>query len=317
MLDSVAVKTDLLLIGPLIPDTMRQLEAAYCVHRYDLASDKEALIAQLAPHLRAIATRGDYALPGSLIRRFPKVELIASSGAGYDGIDIDTARALGIAVTNSPGIVAECVADTAWAMIIMIVRRTLAQDRYVRERRWPEGPVPLTGRVWGESIGILGLGRIGKAIARRAEAFRMKIAYHGRRRQPDVAYPYYEDPVALARDVKILVCALPGRDETRGFVGRAMIDALGPEGYFVNISRGSCVDEPYLVDALVHRRLAGAGLDVFANEPHVPEALFALDNVVLQPHTGSGTLETRNAMGQMVVDNLAAFFAGKPLISPI
>ncbi len=317
MLDSAAVKPDLLMIGPLLPHTMAQLEAAYTIHRYDLAPDQEALIATLAPRLRAIATRGDYPFPGSLMRRFPRVELIASSGTGYDGIDIATARELGIAVTNSPGIVAECVADTAWAMILMIVRRTLFQDRYVRAGRWKDGPVPLTGRVWGESLGILGLGRIGKAIARRGEAFRMKIAYHGRRRQPDVAYPYYEDPVALARDVKILVCALPGRDETRGLVGRAIIDALGPDGYFVNVSRGSCVDEPYLVDALVHRRLAGAGLDVFANEPHVPEALFALDNVVLQPHTGSGTVETRNAMGQMVVDNLAAFFAGKPLISPV
>ncbi|HVF62484.1 MAG TPA: 2-hydroxyacid dehydrogenase [Casimicrobiaceae bacterium] len=306
----------MLLIGPLLPSTIAQLEAAYTLHRYDLATDREALVESLAPRLRAIATRGDYSLPGELIRRFPRLELIASSGTGYDGIDVDTARALNVAVTNSPGVVAECVADMALGLIIMVVRRMLFQDGYVRAGRWVEGPVPLTGRVWGERIGILGLGRIGKAIARRAEAFRMPVAYHGRRRQ-DVPYRYFDDPVALAHEVRVLVCALPGREGTRGFVGRAILDALGPDGYFVNVSRGSCVDESYLVDALGNRRLAGAGLDVFATEPDVPEALLTLDNVVLQPHSGSGTHATREAMGQMVVDNLAAFYAGKPLISPV
>jgi len=312
-----APKPELLLIGPLVPHAMAQLEAAYALHRYDLAADKEALIAELAPRLTAIATRGDYPLPGELMRRFPHLKLIASSGTGYDGIDIDAARALGIAVTNTPGPASECVADTAWALILATVRRTVFQDRYARAGLWPRAPVPLTDKVWGERLGILGLGRIGRAIARRGEAFRMDIAYHGRTRQPDVAYRYYADPVALARDVRILVVAMPGRDETRGFVDRKVIDALGAKGYLVNVSRGTVVDEPYLVDALVHGRLAGAGLDVFANEPHIPAALFALDNVVLQPHTGSGSTATRNAMGQMAVDNLAAFFAGRPLLSPI
>jgi lactate dehydrogenase-like 2-hydroxyacid dehydrogenase len=245
------------------------------------------------------------------------VRLIASSGAGYDGIDIDTARALGMAVTHTPGPVSESVADTAFALILATVRRTVVNDRHVRSGAWLKGPVPLTDGVNGERLGIVGLGRIGKAIARRAEAFRMTIAYHGRRPQTGVAYRYYDSAVELARDVRILVIAIPGRDENRGIIDRRVIDALGTKGYFINISRGTTVDEPYLVDALVNRRLAGAGLDVFANEPHVPEALFALDNVVLQPHTGSGTTPTRNAMGQMLVDNLAAFFAGRPLISPI
>lgn len=316
-LDAPIVKPDLLLIGPLLPPTMAALDAAYTLHRLDLASDQEALVAALAPRLRAIATRGDYPLPGALMRRLPLLKLIASSGAGYDAIDILAARTLGIAVTNTPGAVSECVADTAWALILSTVRRTVFQDRYVRAGNWPKAPVPLTERVWGARLGIIGLGRIGKAIARRGEAFRMEIAYHGRHRQADVGYRYYDSAVELARDSKILVVAIPGRDETRGFVDRAVIDALGPDGFFINVSRGTTVDEPYLVDALVHGRLAGAGLDVFANEPHVPEALLALDNVVLQPHTGSGTHATRHAMGQMVVDNLAAFFAGKPLISPV
>ncbi|MEO8754860.1 MAG: 2-hydroxyacid dehydrogenase [Casimicrobiaceae bacterium] len=311
------VKPDLLLIGPLIPDTMTQLDVAYTLHRYDLAPDKEALIAELAPRLTAIATRGDYPFPGALMRRFPRVRLIASSGAGYDALDIEAARALGIAVTNTPGAVSECVADMAWFLILATVRRLVGNDRYVRNGGWLKAPVPLTDKVQGERLGIIGLGRIGRAIARRGEAFNMDIAYHGRRRQAGVSYRYYDNPVDLARGVKILVCAIPGRQETRGLISREVIDALGPRGYFVNISRGTTVDEPYLVDALVNGRLAGAGLDVFANEPHVPAALLALDNVVLQPHAGSGTLPTRNAMGQIVVDNLAAYFAGRPLLTPV
>ena len=296
---------------------MAQLDAAYTLHRYDLAPDKEVLISDLAPRLKAIGTRGDYPLGGALMRRFPHVKLIASSGAGFDAIDIEAARTLGIAVTNTPGAVSECVADTAWALILTTVRRTLPQDRHVRAGRWPQAPMPLTDRAWGQRMGIIGLGGIGKAIARRGDAFRMDIAYHGRRRQPDMPYRYYDDPVEMARDVKILVVAIPGRKETAGFVNRQIIDALGHDGYLINISRGTAIDEPYLVDALVNKRLAGAGLDVFANEPHVPEALFALDHVVLQPHTGSGTHATRDAMGQMVVDNLAAYFAGRALISPV
>ena len=311
------MKPELLMIGPLLPHTMRQLEAAYTLHRYDLAQDKPALLASIEPRVRAIVTRGDYPLKRDVMQAMRHVELIASSGAGYDAIDVDAARELGIAVTHTPGAVNECVADTAWALILATVRRTVSSDRYLRAGGWLKAPVPLTDKVWGERLGILGLGGIGKAIARRGEAFRMDIAYHGRTRQRDVPYRYCDSPLELAKSVKILVCALPGREETRGLVDRHVIDALGPHGYFVNISRGSTVDEPYLVEALVEKRLAGAGLDVFADEPRVPEALFVLDNVVLQPHSASGTHDTRHAMGQIVVDNLAAFFAGRPLLTPI
>lgn len=310
-------RPEILLIGPLLPQTMAGLEASYRVHRYDLAPDRDALLDRLAPRVRAIATRGDYALPASVMRRLPHVELIASSGTGYDGIDVDAAKSLGIAVTNSPGPVAECVADMAIGLMIAVIRRVVVQDRYVRANGWLKAPMPLTERVWGKRLGILGYGRIGKAVARRAEGFRMTIAYHGRRRQPDVPYPWRATPVELARACDILVVATPGRAETRGLVSREVIDALGPSGVLINVSRGSVVDEPCLVDALVGGRLAGAGLDVFADEPRVPEALFALDNVVLQPHAGSGTLETRVAMGQMLLDNLAAFYAGKPLLSKV
>jgi len=301
----------------LIERTMQQLEASYVVHRYDLAPDRDALLAELAPRLTAIATRGDYPLPGALLRRLPNVKLIASSGTGYDGIDIAAARDLGIAVTNSPAAAAECVADAAFSLILSTVRKTVMFDRMVRAGRWMPDPPILTDKVWGERIGILGLGSIGTAIARRAEAFHMDIAYHARQRRNAVTYRYYDSAVELARGVKILVVAMPGGAATRGLVGKAVIDALGPAGYLVNISRGTIVDERYLVDALANGRLAGAGLDVFADEPHVPKALLSLDNVVLTPHAGSGTQATRDALGQFVVDNLAAFFAGRPLISPL
>lgn len=304
-------------MGPLIEATMAQLEAAYVVHRYDRADDKHALLREIAPRVTAIATRGDYKLPEAIMAALPNVRVIASSGTGYDGVDADAARRRGIAVTNSPAAAAECVADAAWGLLLATMRRIASLDRYVRAGKWLQGPAPFTDRVWGEKIGILGLGAIGRAVARRAEGFGMDIAYHGRNPQADVPYRYVADPVDLARDVKVLVIAVPGRAETRGLVGRAIIDALGPEGYLVNVTRGSVVDEPYLVDALTHGRLAGAGLDVFADEPRVPPALLALDNVVLTPHAGSGTQQTRDALGQFVVDNLAAFFAGRPLVSPV
>jgi len=308
---------DILLMGPLIEATQAQLEATYTVHRYDLAPDKTALLDAIAPRVTAIATRGDYTLTEAVMARLPRVRLIASSGTGYDGVDAEAARRRGIAVTNSPAAAAECVADAAWALLLATLRRTAALDRYVRAGKWLDGPAPFGERVWGSKIGILGLGSIGRAIARRAEGFAMDIAYHGRRRQEDVSYPYYDDLVALARAVKILVVAVPGRAETRALVSPAVIDALGPSGYLVNVSRGSVVDEPYLVDALRQGRLAGAGLDVFADEPRVPPALFGLDNVVLNPHAGSGTQATRDALAQYVVDNLAAFFSGRPLVSPV
>jgi lactate dehydrogenase-like 2-hydroxyacid dehydrogenase len=308
---------EILLMRSLIERTQQQLEATYVVHRYDTAPDRDALVREIAPRVTAIATRGDYPRPGTLRERLPKVKLIASSGTGYDGVDVASARRLGMAVTNSPSAAAECVADAAWSLLLATVRRTAMFDRMVRAGQWMPDPPILTDRAWGERIGILGLGAIGHAVARRAEGFAMDVAYHARHRRDGVPYRYYDDPVALARDVKILVVAVPGGAATRALVGRDVIDALGPSGYLVNVSRGSVVDEACLVDALVQGRLAGAGLDVFADEPRVPPALLALDNVVLTPHAASGTQATRDALGQFVVDNLAAFFAGRPLVSPI
>ena len=226
------------------------------------------------------------------------------------------ATSLGIKVTNTPDVLTEDVADLALALVLSTVRRVAAGDRFVRSGAWLKGPLPLTHSLQRKTLGIVGMGRIGQAIAKRAEAFGLRIEYQGPRAKP-LPYRHHADPVELARASDILVAACPGGDTTRGIVSARVIDALGPDGVFVNIARGSVVDEPALIDALVHGRLAGAGLDVFADEPRAPEALMALDNVVLQPHVGSATHATREAMGQLVIDNVAAWFARTPLPTPV
>lgn len=311
------MKPDLLLICPLFPATMVQLDAAYTVHRYYQAADQNAFIAGLAQRVTAAATAGHEGMSVALMNKFPHLKIISCFGVGVDGIDVPAARNLGIAVTNTPDVLTECVADNALALVLATMRRTVFNDKFVRAGHWLKGSAPLAEKVSGSRVGIIGLGRIGKAIAKRAEAFGMKVAYHSRNRQTGVSYDYYDKPMQLARDVKILVVACPGGKETERIVSREVIEALGKDGFLINVSRGSTVDEPALVDALLNGRLAGAGLDVFAAEPKVPEALFKLDNVVLQPHVSSGTHWTRAAMGQLVVDNLGAFFAGKPLLTPV
>lgn len=311
------MKSDLLLICPLFNETMTQLDGAYTVHRYYQAADKDAFVAGLADRVTAAATAGHEGMPVALMNRFPKLKIISCFGVGVDGIDVPAARKLGIAVTNTPEVLTECVADNALVLLLATMRRTVFNDKFVRAGNWLKGGAPLAEKVSGSRVGIIGLGRIGKAIAKRAEAFGMKVAYHSRNRQSGVAYDYYAKPVDLARDVKILVVACPGGKETERIVSREVIDALGNDGYLINVSRGSTVDEPAMIDALVNGRLAGAGLDVFVAEPKVPDALLKLDNVVLQPHVSSGTHWTRAAMGQLVVDNLAAFFAGKPLLTQV
>ena len=311
------MKPDLLLICPLFSATMAQLDAAYTVHRYYEAADKDAFIATISDRITAAATAGHEGMPVPLMNRFPKLKIISCFGVGVDGIDVPAARKLGIAVTNTPEVLTECVADNALALLLATMRRTVFNDKFVRAGHWLKGGAPLADKVSGSHVGIIGLGRIGKAIAKRAEAFGMKVGYHSRNRQAGVTYDYYARPVDMARDVKILIVACPGGKETERIVSREVIDAIGKDGYLINVSRGSTVDEPALIDALVNGRLAGAGLDVFAAEPSVPEALLKLDNVVLQPHVSSGTHWTRAAMGQLVVDNLAAFFAGKPLLTQV
>jgi hydroxypyruvate reductase len=310
------MKPDVLMMGPMYAPTAEALDAAFTLHRVWLAPDRDAFIASVAGRVTAAATSGRNGLDDATMAKLPKLKVISHFGVGVDTVDTDAARRRGITVTNTPDVLTEDVADLAFALLLATVRKVVAGDRYVRSGQWMKGPMALTDTIQGKSMGIIGMGRIGRAIARRAEAFNLSVAYQGPNRKADAAYAYFHDPVALARECDFLVAACPGGEATRGLVSREVIEALGPAGIFVNISRGSVADEPALVAALKDGRLGGAGLDVFAAEPRVPEDLLALDNVVLLPHVGSATHPTRRAMGQLVVDNLKAFFAGQKLLTP-
>jgi len=310
------MKPEVLLMGPMYAPTMQSLEEAFTVHHVSKAPDRDALLASVADRVTAAATTAFRGMDAATMAKLPKLKIVSHFGVGVDSVDVAAASARGVKVTNTPDVLTDDVADLAIGLLLATVRRICAGDRYVRAGKWAQGGFPLTDTIQGKTLGIVGMGRIGRAIARRAEAFNLKIAYQGPNRKADLAYPYFADPVALAKEVDFLVAACPGGEATRGLVSRAVIEALGPQGVFVNISRGSVADEPALIEALTDGRLGGAGLDVFATEPRIPEAFFTMENVVLQPHVGSATHPTRRAMGQLVVDNLAAFFAGKPLVTP-
>ncbi len=311
-------KPDLLVVGPYPPWDMAPLERDYAVHRLWEAADRDALLAAAGPSVRAVATKGDLGADAALIDRLPRLEIIACYGVGTDAIDLARARERGVKVTNTPDVLTRDVADMALALVLACLRRIPQGDRYVRDGRWrAAGGMDLVTSLTGKTVGILGLGRIGRAVAARAAAFETEIVYHSRTRVPDVAYAYHPDPVALAAAADILVVTVAGGPATRNLVGAEVLEALGPRGYLVNVGRGSSVDEPALVEALARGAIAGAGLDVFWNEPAVDERLLRFENVVVQPHHASGTVETRRAMGQLVRDNLAAHFAGRPLPTPV
>ena len=310
------MKRDVLLVAPLHAATQAELEADYTVHRVWQAADRDAALAAVASRIEICVTTGGAGASRSLIERLPALKLIACFGVGVDAIDLAAARERAIAVTNTPEVLTDDVADLALALILDAMRGISAGDRHVRAGRWAAGAFPLRTRMSGKRLGIVGMGRIGQAIARRAAAFDMQIAWHGPRGK-EVPYRYEPDLIALARAVDVLVAACPGGEATRGLISRPVLEALGASGFFVNIARGSVVDEAALVELLATGQLGGAGLDVFVNEPHVPAALLGLDNVVLQPHVASATHETRTAMGRLVLDNIAAFVAGRPLLTPV
>jgi hydroxypyruvate reductase len=296
------MKPEVLVVSPLYAPTLQRLEREFTAHRLWEAPDRAAMLAGLAPRCEAIAA--GHNVPAALMQVLPKLKVVAVFGVGYDGVDVAHARQHGIRITNTPGVLSEEVADFAVGLLIAVRRRLVAADRFVRAGSWLKGGFPLNDKVSGSKVGIVGLGRIGKAIARRLAAFDCAIHYHGRQPQPDQSHRYWADLVAMARAVDNLIAILPGGEGTRGVISRQVLEALGPKGVFVNVARGS-------------GKLGGAGLDVFVDEPRVPEALFALDNVVLQPHQASATVATRTAMGNLMVDNLAAHFAGKPLLTPV
>ncbi|WP_222184040.1 2-hydroxyacid dehydrogenase [Geminicoccus harenae] len=310
------MKPEILMLRGLLPRQTAQIEERYTAHRLDLADDREALLTEVAPRITAVVTSGELGCSAELMDRLPRLEMISCFGVGVDGIDLAYCKQRGIPVSNTPDVLTDDVADLAMGLAIATMRRIVAADRFVRAGSWQSGPLPLATRLAGKTAGIIGLGRIGKAIARRAEAHGLTVVWHGRHDQKDVSWPRHPDLVAMAREVDLLVVACPGGPATRGLVSKEVLAALRPSSFLVNISRGSVIDEPALVEALVEGRIAGAGLDVFADEPNVPAPLLDLPNVVLTPHIGSATEETRDAMAQLVVDNLDAHYAGRPLLTP-
>jgi len=273
----------------------------------------EHLLRELAPKVRALATFGHAPVNGALMDKLPKLEIIANFGVGVDAINLDDAKARKIIVTNTPDVLNECVADTALALVLNTLRKLPQSEAYTRAGNWVgKGPYPLATSLGGKTLGILGLGRIGEAIAKRAMACGMKIRYHNRNKK-NVSYPYDPDPVTLAKNCNVLMVVTPGGAETKNLVNAKVLDALGPKGYVCNIARGSVIDEPTLLRYLQENKIAGAGLDVFVDEPKIPPEFFKLDNAVLFPHVGSATVETRKAMGDLQIENLRLHFAGKPV----
>ena len=312
----IASRPTIFITVPLAPALMAQLDARFdCLHGWELQDELAA--GRPWPAVRAVVTTGGAGASRSLLQALPNVELIACVGVGFDAIDLEFARTHGIAVTTTPGVLDNCVADTALALLLAVSRRLVSADRFVRNGDWLRGGFPLAHSLAGKRCGIVGLGNIGRAIARRAEAFDMVLSYHGPRPKADVAYRYYPDLAAMAAEVDVLVLALPGGAASRHAINGKVLDALGAEGVLINIARGSVVDQAALVERLRDGRLGGAGLDVFEDEPRVPDVLLSLDNVVLTPHIASATIETRAAMAQLMLENLLAHFAGLPLLTPL
>jgi len=308
---------DVLAVAKLSPLLAPQLAAAYRVHDRLHESDAEAFGA-VAPRIRGIAASGESKVGAELIARLPALEIISVMGVGYDGIDVGAAKARGIQVTHTPNVLNDDVADLAIGLMLCAARQLPAADRYVRSGQWAAaGPMPLARKMSGARLGLVGMGRIGQAIARRASAFGMDIAYTARSARPGVPYRYLPTATALAAESDFLVVITPGGAGTRKLIDAEVLAALGSDGILVNVARGSVVDEAALIDALEQGVIAGAGLDVFENEPHVPARLLALPHVVLAPHIGSATGQTRQAMADLAAANLAAHFAGRPLLSPV
>ncbi len=299
-------KQEIVITAPMYPPTLAALDADFVTHRLWEAKDRAAFLAPLRDRVTAITTMGETGADAALMDALPKAKIIASNSVGVDAIDLAAAKARGIAVTNTPGVLTDCVADLGMALALAVARRVVEADRYVRSGQWPKGALGFGTKLGGKTMGIVGMGRIGQALAQRAAAFGMTIAYR-----------YYEDLAALAKASDFLVLIIPGGAATRNLIDARILAALGSKGYLINIARGSVVDEAALVKALQDGIIAGAGLDVFADEPRAPEALFTMDNVVMQPHQASATHETRTAMGQLMIDNMKAHFAGKKLLTPV
>lgn len=310
------MSADILMLNPMSPPIMEDLEANFTVHKLYEAADEDRMLAEVGDKIRGVTTNGHAGAPPHILDKLPNLEIVSSFGVGYDAIDTDDCKRRGIRVTNTPGVLDDAVAEVTMGLLLAMVREIVAADVYVRRGDWLKATYPLTGELTGKTVGILGLGRIGKEIANRAQAFKMQVVYHGRSEQKHVPYPYFADLTKMAEYADYLVVIVPGTG-TDKIVNREVMNALGPEGGLVSIGRGNTVDEVEMVAALKEGRLGMAALDVFVDEPNVPAELLEMSNVVLSPHNGSATHKTRWAMGDLVVRNLKAHFAGLPAITPV
>ena len=304
-----------LMTQPLLQSCVDGLEERFRVHRLYEQKDRTAFLQAHGENIRALA---GHAADAKLMDALPNLEIIANFGVGYDNIDTDAAKARNIRVTNTPDVLNDAMGEITIGLMISLARKIPQAERYLRAGKWAkEGVFGLQSELNGKTVGIVGLGSVGKEIATRCQAMKMRVVYHGRNRQRNVPYVYYDNLKEMARDVDWLVVIVPGGEGTKNLVDRDVLMALGPNGMLVNVARGSVVDEPVLIEMLQQNRIGGAALDVFADEPNVPEALIELDNVVLSPHQGSATHQTRYEMGALVVANLEAHFAGNPLLTPV
>src|SRR3569833_327418 len=298
---------ELLQTHKLLKSCEDELAAKYTDHKLHDAADKDALLAEIRDRVRGIAGGN---VQAELMDKLPRLEIIDNFGVGYDTIGTKAAKARNIRVTNTPTVRIDAVAEITIVLTIALARRIPQAHQFVRDGNWVKGNFPLLSELNGKTVGILGLGRIGREIAVRAQAMKMRVVYHGRHKQADEPFVYYSDLAEMARDADWLVVIATGGKGTEKIVSRAVLQALGPDGYLVNMARGSLVDQAAMVEMLASKALGGAARDVFDGEPQVPPALFALDNVVLSPHQGSATRQTRDKMGALMVANLAAWFAG-------
>ncbi|HEV2631450.1 MAG TPA: 2-hydroxyacid dehydrogenase [Pseudolabrys sp.] len=310
---------DVLLVGNKKPVFMKGFEGRVTLHHWLDLKDKDAFVEEHGGKIRAMAIAYTAnKVDGTFMSQFPKLEQISSFGVGYDHIDAKWSGEHGIVVTNTPDVLNEEVADTALGLLLCTVREFPQADRYVRDGKWPSSYYPLSkATLRNRTVGMVGMGRIGRAIARRLEAFGVPVVYHSRNPQTGVAYKYYPKLLDMARDVDTLMVIVPGGASTKNMINAEVLKALGPTGIVVNMARGSVIDEPALIEALKNRTIYSAGLDVFVNEPHVPKELLEMEHIVLFPHLGSASEATREAMDQLVVDNILAWAAGKPPLTPV
>ena len=311
------MRPEVLVLVPIYAPTLAALEREFSVHKLWTARDPDALVKEVSGRVRAVVTTGFSGMESRLFEALPRLELVGCFGTPHGAVDLALAKRRGVIVTNTPDSITEDVADVAMGLVIAVMRRIAEADRFVRAGRWLSGLLPPGSGLRGKTCGIIGLGAIGRGVAKRAEAFGMSVCYHGPRRKEGVAYAYCPDLAALAQQSDCLIVACPSTPLTRGLVDARILDALGPDGYLVNIARGPIVDEQALIAALREKRIAGAGLDVFWDEPKVAAELIAMEQVVLTPHIGSTTREIREDRGAKLLANLRAHFAGQPVPNPL